>query len=329
MAALIRDTPRALLGTELESPSMARWKLSTLALLVGGVVVLADPIIIFVGSLLDVHDALMRRPAVLVSAPFFTAFWALVVVSRAQRSTSSGRMIGWALVGAALNTGTLAAVFATAEGADAVSAIVVGMLGVFVTLPVSVPVGLAVGALLWAMHHWERSLRDAPTQDARVRWISVAALWVGAVGVAGELLCIPSSGYAWRSQAVAALVWGPRLALLACVVLALVGAWRVWRLRRFLEDVEAGRVRGLTMSTADASAQMLTAGIPDGRLVQAEGQGAFRTAQLDLGTISRRSAKRRMWALLALAGLALVFGTLAIGHTAPDVPYYPTPPNYW
>lgn len=325
----IRETPAVLRGTELEAPSVARWNASTTALLVAGVVVLADPIIFFVGSLFDIEETLIRRPSLLVSAPFFTAFWALVVVKKARRAATSGRMIGYAVFGAAMNAATLVAVLAEAEGAEVVGAIVVGLLAVVVTLPVSVPVGLFVGALLWAMHHWERSLRDAPTQDARVRWISVAAVWVGVVGVVGELLTVPCHGYAWRSESVAALAWGPRLALFAGFGLALVAAWRTWRLRRLLEDIDAGRVRGLKLGGVVDSSEALTAGRPDGRILQAEGQGAFRTAQLELGTISRRSAKRRMWGMLVLAAVALILGILAIVRPIPELPFLPPPPTHF
>ena len=111
--------------------------------------------------------------------------------------------------------------------------------------------------------------------------------------------------------------WGPHLILVASAVLAAVGATRMFRFRRFLEDVEAGKVRGLAathlIGDAPSEKRALTVGAPDLELLQSEGDGAFRTAQIRLGGISRSSARRRSWALvlLVLATLSVLSASLA------------------
>ena len=319
----LRETPEILRGTELEAPALSRWTKATSLVLVAGIAMLADPIVFCVGWLLDDgHVLLMRHRAALVSTPLFTTALAMLVLNQARKSRSSGAIVAWAVLGSALNAGVITVVLAQSETSNVLAALLLGVMAIIATLPLSVPVGLAVGVVWWAMHRWERSLRRAPTQDARVRWLGAAALWLGVVGTIGELLLIPSLGYRWRSNLVEAMAWGPHLLLVACSVVSWVGAWRSAHLRSFLDDVAAGRVRGLQLERVDADQAALTAGAPDGRLVQAPGAGAFRTRRLELGSISRRGATRRMWALLLLGVVAATVLALAfvLAADSPDLP---------
>lgn len=330
MAALIRETPEILCGTELETPTLTRWKRSTVLLLVFGVVVLADPIVFLLASGVSSEYTLMRRPSVLVAIPVLTTFWAWLVVRRAQRSTSSARMVGWAVLGAALNAGCIATAWAIAENSTPmVGAFMLGLFAVMLTLPASVPVGLFVGTLLYWMHHWEWQLRDTPTQDARVRWLSMAALWLGVVGVIGEVMNVAIIGYSWRSDAVAAFVWGPHAALIGCALLSWIGVWRTHRLRRFLHAVESGKVRGLRLEEPEAFNEVFMSGTPDAKLVLAEGEGAFRTATLELGTISRAAARVRVQQLWLLSIAALLAVAFMATYAFDPVPHYPSRIGIW
>ncbi len=330
MAALIRETPEILCGTELETPTLTRWKRSTVLLLVFGVVVLADPIVFLLASGVSSEYTLVRRPSVLVAIPVLTSFWAWLVVLKAQRSTTSARMIGWAVLGAALNAGCIATTLAIAEDTTPMfGAFMLGLLAVMLTLPASVPVGLFVGTLLYWMHHWEWQLRETPTQDARVRWLSMAALWLGAVGVIGEVMNLAIVGYSWRSDAVTAFVWGPHMALIACALLSWIGIWRTYRLGRFLRAVESGKVRGLRLQEPEASNEVFTSGTPDGKLVLAGGEGAFRTASLELGTISRAAARVRLKQLCLLSFVALFVVAFMTTYPFDQVPEYPSRIGLW